>query len=298
MLPANEIFLFVELVRCKSFSNLAKLYDITPAAVSKRISYLEKILGIKLLDRTTRKLAPTEVGEILYNKCLMNFIDLQKTYDSVIDLHKNPRGLLKISSPTNFSNLVLAPIVANFTKQYPDISISITLDDVRNMPPVGDYDIAIRSGVLQDSSAICRHLTTVKFGVFASSEYLKKCGEPLKPADLIDHNCIDYDYRQSGKIWKFINNKEKVEIPISGNLKSNSAFFVKQALLNHAGIACLPTFMVADELKNRKIIQILLGFNTDEMSVSIIYPNSGNYKPKKLSLFIDFLTKAVQKVTC
>jgi DNA-binding transcriptional LysR family regulator len=296
MIPADEMILFVELIRCKSFSNVAKKFSITPAAVSKRISFLEKNLGVKLLLRTTRTLAPTEAGDVLFSKCLPTLSKLQEAYDSILDLNKSPRGILKVSSPTNFSNLVLAPIIAKFSKKYIDIYINVIINDVRKMPPVGDYDIAIRSGTLEDSSAICKLLTTIKFSICATPEYIKKYGLPKKPDDLEKHNCIDYDYRQEGKTWTFFKNKECLEVPVKGNITSNNAFFVKQVALSDAGIVCLPSFMVSDEIKKNRLIPLLVEFTTQQMPVSIIYPNNSGYKPKKLSLFLDFLMTEVEKV--
>ena len=114
---------------------------------------------------------------------------------------------------------------------------------------------------------------------------------------MVKHNCIDYDYRQDGRIWALYKNEKRFEVPIKGNITSNNAFFVKQLALNGAGIACLPSFMIHDELTKHILIPVLRGFTMKGLPVSVIYPNNSGYKPKKLSLFLDFLIAEVQKKT-
>jgi DNA-binding transcriptional LysR family regulator len=293
MVPVNDMLLFVDVVKSNSFSVAAKKHEISPSAVSKRITSLETSLGVRLLNRTTRKLALTEAGSILFKHCEKVHFDLEKAYTEVTDAQNKIVGTLLISSPTNFSNLILSPLIAKFIDIYKEINIKLSINDTRKIPPIDEYDIAIRSGVLEDSSAITRKLTTVKFVVCASPVYLEKHTELIHPNDLEDHNCIDYNYRQ-GRVWSFSKDKEVFDIPIKGNLSSNNALYIKNSIMSGVGIACLPSFMVNAELRDGKLIQILKEFNTLEMPVSIIYPYVNKTMPKKIKLFIDFLFEHVE----
>jgi DNA-binding transcriptional LysR family regulator len=294
MVPVNDMLLFVDVVKSNSFSRAAKKYEVSPSAVSKRITNLEKELGVRLLNRTTRKLALTEAGYTLYSHCEKIDLDLQKAYTAVLDAHNNIVGTLIISSPTNFSNLILAPIIAEFVDLYKEINIKLVINDTRKMPTIGEYDIAIRSGVLEDSSSITRKLTKVKFVICASPSYLRKRPALKHPNDLEDHNCIDYNYRQEGKIWSFSQDKQAFDVPIKGNVSSNNALFIKNLAIQGVGIACLPSFMVDAELHEKSLIQVLGDYNTLEMPVSIIYPYINKTMPKKIKLFIDFLFEHIK----
>ncbi len=294
MVPVNDMLLFVDVVKGKSFSMAAKKHEVSPSAVSKRITHLEKELGVRLLNRTTRKLALTESGYTLYSHCEKIYLDLQKAYTDVLDAHNKLAGTLLISSPTNFSNLVLAPIIAKFVGIYAEINIKVIINDTRKIPPVGEYDIAIRSGLLEDSSAITRKLTTIKFVICASPKYLRQQPIPTHPNDLESLNCIDYNYRQEGKIWSFFKNKDAFDVPIKGNISSNNALLIKNVAMNGVGLACLPSFMVSHELEKGSLVQVLADYKTLEMPVSIIYPYINKTMPKKIKLFIDFLFENTQ----
>jgi DNA-binding transcriptional LysR family regulator len=203
MLPANDMMLFVDVVRNKNFSTAAKKHGITPAAVSKRIANLEAHLEVRLLNRTTRNISLTEAGNILFSHCEKLYTGFEEAHAAILDAQSEPKGNIRISAPTNFCNLILAPILAKFAHKHPSITIDVFLDDNRKMPPVGDYDLAIRAGALEDSTAISRKLYHIKFAVCGSAEYFHLHPKPQHPDDLRQHNCIDYNYREGGQIWSF-----------------------------------------------------------------------------------------------
>lgn len=295
MLPVNDMMLFVEVVRSKSFSKAAKKHGITAPAVSKRISQLERVLAVRLINRTTRKLTLTEVGNILFGYCDKTYLELHEAHDAVIDAQGEPKGKLRISAPTNFCNLILAPILAEFATQYKKISIDVILDDTRKMPPIGDYDIAVRAGVLENSSAISRQLYKVIFTICGAPKYFENHKPPEQPEDLKNHNCIDYNYREKGQIWSFFKNNEAFHIPIQGNVRANNALFVKYVALKGAGLVCLPSFMVADEIKMGALVPVLQEYKTLEMPVSLLYPYSSKYLPKKIIIFMNFLVERINQ---
>ena len=291
----NDMALFVDVVRLASFTKAAQKHNMSAAAISKRITSLEGMLNISLLNRTTRKVAPTEAGKTLHKYCNKIYDDAQLAYTATLDLHKNPKGLLTISAPTNFSNLVLAPTIAKFTEKYPDICIDIQLCDDRNIPEIGSYDIAIRAGKLKDSSMIARKLTAVRFVCCATPQYFKTKKPPETPSELVNHHLIDYNYREQSLSWTFLDNNKRIDQEITPLITTNNALFVKSSTLNHAGIACLPDFMVNKEIEQGDLMSCLANYQTSTLPVWLIHPFSNRYFPRKAKAFIDFIFESLEK---
>jgi DNA-binding transcriptional LysR family regulator len=290
----NDMALFVDVVKLESFTKTAKKYGVSAAAISKRITSLEDKLNISLLNRTTRKIEPTEAGETLYKHASKVYDDAELAYTATLDLHKNPKGLLKISAPINFSHLILAPLLVQFTKKYPGISIDIQLSNDRNIPEIGSYDIAIRAGKLKDANVIAIKLTTVKFVYCATPDYFKHHTPPKKPDDLNKHQLVDYNYREEGALWTFIEKNQHMEQPITPLISSNNGLFVKSSILNHSGIACLPDFMVKKEIEQGKLVACLTKYKTLSQPVWLIHPFANRYFPRKAKVFIDFIKEGVK----
>jgi len=293
-LPVNDMLLFVDVVENMSFSITAKRHHMTPAAISKRISSLEENFGVQLLIRSTRKLILTEAGEQLLKDCCLINQQLKESYFKIRDVNQADTGNIIISCPTNFANIMLAPIIVEFEKKYKNIKIHLLLDDTRGEPPtLGTYDLAIRSGIIKDLNIISRRITTVKFVACATAIYLKEHSKPKIPRDLEKHNCIDYDYREGGQIWRFYKTEKTYKIAIKGNILTNSALFSKNICLQNGGIVMLPEFMVKREILNGQLVQILESYQTDTMPVTILHPYRREYLPKRVRLFIDFLIEKI-----
>ena len=194
MLPVNEMILYVDVVEFKNFSAAAKRHQMTPAAVSKRMSYLEDQLGVKLLNRSTRNLSLTEAGKALYEGCKHVSRDLYYAYSSTQEVNNEPIGELRVSAPTNFSNLILAPLLGEFCQKYPNVTLQVNLYDVKSLPKSDQFDIAIMAGQLQDSNLFYKKLYTVDFCLCTSPNYFKYHAKPTCPTELLEHNCIAVSY--------------------------------------------------------------------------------------------------------
>ena len=294
-LPVNDMLLFVDVAENMSFSVTAKKHNMTPAAISKRISLLEHNLGIQLLIRSTRKLVLTEAGKVLLNDCTDINQQLKESYLKLRDIKQAESGDVYISCPTNFANILLAPIIAEFEQKHKNINFTLSLNDTRGEPPaLGTYDLAIRSGMLKDMNIIRRRIITIKFVACATQQYLTKNGTPETPEDLKNHNCVDYDYREGGHIWRFYKDNQTYRIPIIGKVMSNSALFSKYLCLQHCGIIFLPDFMVKKEMNKKELVQVLEEYSTDTMPVAVLHPYKREYVPKRVKLFIDFLCETIQ----
>ncbi|MCX7121996.1 MAG: LysR family transcriptional regulator [Gammaproteobacteria bacterium] len=290
-LPLHDIILFVDVVNFQSFTKAAHKHHLTPAAVSKRISSLEKFTGIRLFNRSTRKIALTESGEVLYQHCNKIHQDVESAHSAILDLHNTPQGVLTISSPTNFSNIVLAPIIAEFSGLYPNICVKVELTDIRKIPEIGGFDIAIRSGQLTSSNLIARKLTSIHFVYCASPEYIKENGSPAAPENLEQHKIIDYNYREEGSVWTFSKKNQQRTQKISPVISANNALFIKFVAIHGGGIACLPNFMISTELQNGQLISCFNNYFTLEQPIWVIHPYTDRYLPQKVKLFTDFIFK-------
>ncbi|WP_133408308.1 LysR family transcriptional regulator [Parashewanella tropica] len=292
MLPVNDMMLFVDVVKYKSFTAAAEKNDKTAAAVSKRISQLEASLGVELLKRTTRNLAPTEAGEILYRQCANIQLELGSVCDQVIDVHNNPKGKIKISALQNFSNLVLSDILEKFLAKYSDVELEITLDGALGpLPPIGEYDIAFRCGRLEDSSAISRLVFTHGYTVCASKSYLQRNGTPKTLNELTKHNCLDchHGIQLKERVWTFFDGDEAYNIPVKTNVFTNNALFVKHLALSGVALTYAPTFIVADAINAGLLVPLLSQYKTITNSIYLIHPHTNKNLPKRIRCFIDFV---------
>lgn len=292
MLPVNEMILFVDVVELENFSSTAKKHKITPAAVSKKMSHLETLMGAKLLNRSTRSLVLTDAGRMLYERCKYVSRDLYHAYHGVQDVHNEPKGELTLCAPTNFSHLILAPLLKAFCEQYPQVGLNVKLYDMKAIPAIGEFDIAIMAGELKESALFYKHLYTVNFCICAAPSYFERYEKPLTPHDLTQHNCIDYDYREQGPYWRFTIDNEVVNIPVSGTLKSNNALFIKNIALQGLGLVCLPEFMVIQEIEAgllEPVLTDLMPQTMPSLPVHALYHFAPKEHPLKLRVFLSFL---------
>jgi len=297
MIPIEDMILFVSIANNGSFTQAAKKLNTSVANVSKRVKQLESKLGVLLLIRSTRRLVLTDAGKQLLEHCAPIGIKMEEAYYSIVDSHQKPEGKIILNSNTNFANIVLAPIIEDFLKTYPKINFNIVLVNKLDLPPLGDYHIAFRSGNLKSSNVIAKKFGVIKYVVCTSPKYLEKFGCPLIPEDLSKHNCIDYDYRSEGRIWSFSNKQgEQFHIRTEGNIIANSSAFIRHQVLFGTGIVYLPQFMVKRELAQKKLVKILPQYITKEVPVYIIYPYKTSLLPKKLGVFIDFFLNHVHNL--
>lgn len=293
MLPVNDMLLFVDVVKLMSFSGAAKKHGITAAAVSKRISFLEQKLNARLLNRTTRKLALTEPGHILFSHFEKIYREIEQAHTALLDTGKELKGVLRVRAPINLSYYMLSPLFAEFQRQNPYLQIVIDLDDARTLPPEGQYDLTIFTGMPETFDTISKRLTSISFVACGSPEYFQNHPIPKHPRDLKDHICLDLNIRPLGKIWAFHQDKEQIFVPIESPLVSNNAYFLLQMCLNGVGITYLSTFMVAEYVKQGKLIPVLQDYGTVGAHVAMYYHYREGEYPKKVLALMEFLSKHV-----
>lgn len=284
----DDLLAFIKVVEARSFTAAAAKLGISKSVVSRRMADLENRLGARLLNRTTRQLSVTEVGQAFYERSVRIVADLEEAERAVADLHAAPRGTLKVSAPMSFGRLHLAPAVAAFLTQQPAIEVELDLND-RYVDLVDEgYDLAIRIGRLKDSTLIARRLAPSRRVVVGSPDYFGRHGKPHAPDDLTAHNCLIYTNTPLAEQWQFRVDGEVRPIRVSGNLKANNGDMLREAALAGVGITVLPTFLVGDALAKGALECVLCPYTISEAGVHAVYPHNRHLSPK-VRAFVDFL---------
>ncbi|GAA3922989.1 LysR family transcriptional regulator [Litoribacillus peritrichatus] len=285
----NELALFVEVVDQNGFTAAAKRLGLPKSNVSRRISQLEDSLGVKLLERTSRSVAMTEVGEVVYERSKQNIRDLQETESLIPELQNNPRGRLRIEAPGEFGIYFMGSVIGEFSMLYPDIDIHCeTVFEEGNI--IEDkIDLAIRAslGNLPDSSFIARKISEPTRGLYASPHYLNRHGTPKTVEDLADHDLIE---NAQGPTWRFEGENGPFDIQLNSRIRSNSVTMKRDAMIAGAGISILPDLMAREAVQLGQLVKVELDYKPVRSEIYVIY-TSRRHMPVKLRLFLDFFAK-------
>lgn len=288
MYDVNGMLLFAEVVRAKSFSEAARRQSLSKSQVSKAVARLEASLGVQLIRRTTRKLSLTEVGEAYFEHCERILEELSLANDMVSSHHQLPRGRLKISASVAFGTLHVAPALPDFLAQYPELSVDMTISDRLVDLAEDGYDVALRISPEPGANLVARRLAPIRRKICASPAYLARYGIPAKPAELSQHNCLDYSFMSSQGHWHLQGPDGDISVPVAGNLRINDDEALSQAVLGGLGLALLPTFIIGKDLQDGRLTEVLPGYVPTERFVYAVYL-SNRHLPLKVRAFIDFL---------
>lgn len=280
--------LFARVVETGSFSGAARELRLSKSAISKHVRALEDGLGVRLLNRTTRRLSPTEEGRTYYEWCVRIGADVAEAEQAVAQLHGEPRGTLRVNAPMSFGILHLGPALGDFLGLHPALSVDLTLND-RYVDVVEEgFDVAIRIGELTDSSLIARKLAVSRRIVCAAPGYFARHGVPKTPADLRNHNCLTYSYlRAAAREWRLVGPEGEVSVTVSGTLSANNGDVLRAALVGGVGIGWEPDFIVGEDIRAGRLTSVLEDY-VDEIGVYALYP-PGRHQSAKLRVFVDFL---------
>jgi DNA-binding transcriptional LysR family regulator len=246
------------------------------------------LLGARLLDRTTRRVTPTEAGLAYYERAAAILADVEETEIQISRLHDEPRGVLKINAPMSFGIMYLGEAVAEFMTRYPELRIELVLNDRFIDPLEEGVDVTVRIGALADSSLIARRLAPARLALVAAPEYLARAGQPKTPPELRDHRCLAYGHMAAVHRWHLMQGSEVVTVQITSALCSNNGEVLRTAALAGNGIAILPTFLVGPDIAAGKLVQVLPDNPPAEFGIYALYtPN--RYLAAKTRVFIDFL---------
>lgn len=279
---------FAAVVTEGSFSKAAEHLDRSPQLVSKYVAQLEARLGVRLLNRSTRKLSLTEAGQAYFDRCQALVTDVDELESAVGNLSAELRGVLKINAPMSFGMHHLTPAIAEFQDRHPELQINLALDD-RVVDIVSEgFDLAIRITNLASSSLVARRLAPVHLVVCASPAYLDRHGRPATPSDLADHECLGYTYSSDRDRWGFESSAGLEVVQVDGRFRANNGDVLRMAAVAGHGIVLQPTFIVGDDLRAGRLERIMTGYTLAPFSVYAVYAHR-QFLSNKVRTFVDFL---------
>lgn len=287
---ARELTIFAVVVDQGSFSNAARVLGLSPSAISRAIDRIEARLGVRLLHRTTRSLTLSAEGQAYLQAARRILKDLDDSEQQIAD-QGSPRGLLRVSASLSHGRLHVVPLLPEFAALYPHIQVDISLTDTTIDISGGQADVAIRFGKLPDSNLTARKLGVVKRVVAASPDYLTRFGTPKRPEDLLDHNCLHFNFFRAESSWPFLVNNAVEWLPIKGSIEANNGETLAQLALLGMGIVRLGEFLVVPNIETGRLIPILQDFNPgDAEDVHAIFVG-GSHTPARVRAFVDFLAE-------
>ncbi len=285
----TDIAVFVRVVDCGSFTAAADRLSLSKSVVSKYVTRLENRLGARLLHRTTRRLSLTEAGRALYERSREALEVIGEAENEVSRLQQAPRGTLRVNAPMSFGVLHIAPALPAFLDRYPGLSVDMNLDDRRIDPIDGGFDLSVRIAELPDSSLVARRLGPCRHAIVASPAYLERRGVPRTPAELEAHNVVTFSYQESAGTWHFrAPDGSTASVPVEGSLRVNNSLALREALLNDAGIARVPTFIVGGDIQAGRLRALLTAYATIEVSIYAVFAERRHLAPK-VRAFVEFM---------
>lgn len=288
----SELEAFEAILRHGSFSAAARQLQLTPGAVTRRLAALEARLGVKLLNRSTRRLSLTESGRHYYAQVAPALAQILAAGERVHDLSAQARGQLRVSLPMNFGRLYVTPHVGEFLRRWPQIELDLQFDD-RFVDLIGEgFDAAIRIGALDDSRLVARRIAQTRRILVAAPSYLQRRGAPAAPGALIEHDCLHYTLFRDTPAWEFQRAGEPLRVPVRGRLKANYGVPLVEAALRGEGILQTATFAVADELADGRLVEVLPDWSLRPIGIYAVY-TSREYRPRKVEAFIDFVEQTI-----
>lgn len=291
-----EMKTFAAVVDGGSFVQAADALDMSKPAVSRHVAELEKRLGIRLLQRTTRKLSLTEEGRLFYGRCKTVLADVEVAEEEITAKSIAVKGLIKVNVPVSFGLLELAPLWPDFMTKYPDVELDITLADrIVDLVEEG-YDLAVRIARLPNSTLVSRKLTSTRMVLCASPGYLKKHGKPSHPSELPGHAVLAYSLLATGDQWDFDGPEGKVSVTVKPVMRTNSGDTCVAAARKGKGVILEPSFIVSADLRSGTLIELIPEYRSIEFGVYAVYPTRQYVSPKVRAL-IDFLSKALKNVS-
>jgi len=287
----KQISTFTEIVSKGSLSAAARSEGVAPSLIGRRIDALEQRLGVKLLQRSTRKIALTNEGLAFLDDCQRILAELAEAEAAVSERNASATGQLIISAPAGFGRQHVAPLIPSFLAEHQQVHVTLNLND-RVADLIGDnIDIAIRIAALNDSSLIGVKLADNKRVVVASPEYLKRYGTPKTVEELEQHNCLAFNNDGSQRGWTFRQNGKNVTLKVSGNMVCNDGEVLHDWALAGKGLAWRSMWEVGSEIARGKLISVLDDFAAQDHDIYAVVPQR-RHLPLRTRLFIDFLKHA------
>ncbi len=281
---------FAKVAEKQNFTAAARDLGVSKSAVSKQIQRLEDRLGVRLLNRTTRRLHLTESGQAFYERARRVVEEAEEAELAVTRLHGEPRGTLRINAPMTFGIQHLTPCLPDFLNRYPDLDVDISYNDRKIDLIEEGYDVGIRISDMDDSSLIARKLSPCRVAVVASPQYWDQNGRPSHPNDLKDHSCLIYEHRRTPGEWSFSGPEGTFTVNVSGRVKSDNGDALVQMARAGLGVYQCPTFMCGEFISSGELERVLSDYVPSSISAYAIWPHN-RHLSAKVRTFVDFLVE-------
>ncbi len=291
----NDVATFVRVADGGGFTAAANALGVPKSTVSRSLARLERVLGVRLVHRTTRALALTEAGRAYYDRVRGAVLGVAEATADVVDLGTEPRGSIRVTAPIDVGQVLLAEVVAGFVQRYPQVHFEVTLTS-RIVDLVAEgFDLALRASELRDSSLVARRIGNTGMGLFASPAYLKRRGTPKTVADLASHEFIRF--RSSRGPLVLEREGEKEPVTLQGGIEADDLLFVRRLAELGAGVGLLPLFFVAcsTRLERSGLTRVLPAWTLHGPSLSLVAP-SARHEPRRVKLFREFLLSEAKRL--
>jgi len=290
MVDLNEMRLFSQVVKEQSFTRAARALGLPKSTVSERIARLEARLGVRLLQRSTRSVGPTEVGLVYYEHCARIVAEAEEADARVRDASATPRGLVRVASPQLFGQAFLGSVVVEFLERYPETEVELVLTERKVDLVEEGFDLAILIMEKAEASLVVRKLGEAAMVCCASARYVQAHGAPSHPRELPQHACLTFSTSRLGHTWHFERGEEVQQVRLRSRYAVNSIALVRQAALQGLGIALLPHFLCAQDIRAGLLVPLLAPWSIGRAEMRAVYP-SRRYLSAAVKALLDLLTE-------
>ncbi len=292
----NALNTFLAVANTTSFAKASQAMGTSPSTISKAIDRLEKELGFRLFQRTTRTLKLTEQGILYREKVSHIFEELTLFEETLVKDNRQPKGNLKINAPVSYGRLYILPLLPKFKKKYPEIKLEIRLDDAYLDMIENGYDISIRSGTLQDSRLVAQQLSSIDVITVANVKSAKLLKSPLSDKDISKNKWIQFRFKQSGKVAPIqtLNKGNIISHSTEPELIVDDGEALVELCISGMGFIQLPHFLLRDALKAGKVVPIMKSFTSSHSGIYAIYAKR-EYLPNRVRVFIDYLKEELER---
>ena len=293
----SDIALFVEVARRRSFSRAGEALGIPNSSLSRRISRLERAVGVTLLHRNSRRVELTEVGRKYFERCEKIVEEAEAAHDQLVQDSSSPKGKIRMSVPVDFGLIFIAPALAEFARLYAELTFEVDMSPRRVDLVAEHYDLAIRVGDLENSSSlITRRLATVEVSLYASPTYLKAAGVPQTPADLSGHSCLRMLLPEPGQQWVLRRDGAQVIAIGESRFSINNLGMLRELTVSGFGVGAFDAVVADADIRAGHLQRVLPGWSMPPLPINLLTP--GSRLPKRVRLWVEFLNERLRCFDC
>ncbi len=293
-----QLPVLIDVARFGGFAAAARHHDLDPSSVSRLVSAVEAEIGVRIFQRTTRRLTVTEAGAAYLRRMEAVVDEIARAREEAATLSQAPAGTLRITASVSFGTVVLVPVLAEFQRRFPDLTVDLVLTD-RNLDLVADrIDLGIRLAPEIDGDVVCSQLIATRYRVCASPQYLGDAAAVATPEDLSGHRCVLLDLPGYRTAWRFLGRDGRESaVAVSGSTILSNALAVREAVAHGLGVALLADWLIADDLTSGRLVDVFpeceVTATTFETGAWVVYP-SRSFLPRKVRVMVDYLREALQ----